>query len=107
DPVKESLRTRESPSHSSATDAARSRDAGTTLTTPAGIPASAASSANARADKGVSSAGLATMVQPAASAGAILRASMAMGKFHGVIAAATPTGSLVTMILRPGAVSGT
>jgi hypothetical protein len=30
-----------------------------------------------------------------------LRASMAMGKFHGVMAAATPTGSLATMIRRP------
>src|SRR5580658_9058337 len=101
DPVKESLRTRESFNHGLTTAAARSRDAGTTLMTPAGMPALAARNASASADNGVSSAGLAITVQPAARAGAILRASMAIGKFHGVIAAATPTGSLVTMILRP------
>ena len=33
------------------------------------------------------------MVQPAASAGATLRGIMDMGKFHGVMAAATPTGA--------------
>jgi hypothetical protein len=31
-------------------------------------------------------------VQPAAMAGAILRAPMAMGKFHGVISRQGPTG---------------
>jgi hypothetical protein len=31
-------------------------------------------------------------VQPAASAGPALRVIIAAGKFHGVIAAATPTG---------------
>ena len=35
---------------------------------------------------GVSWAGLTIMVQPAASAGPILRVPMASGKFHGVIA---------------------
>lgn len=39
----------------------------------------------------MSSAGLTTQVQPAASAGAALRPNMAMGKFQGVISAATPT----------------
>ena len=38
------------------------------------------------------------MVQPAARAGATLRVIMAAGKFQGVIAAHTPTGSLVTTI---------
>ena len=33
------------------------------------------------------------MVQPAANAGATLRVIMAVGKFHGVIAAQTPMGS--------------
>ena len=37
--------------------------------------------------------GLITNVQPAASAGAALRVIMALGKFHGVIAATTPTAA--------------
>ena len=47
---------------------------------------------------GVSSAGLTTTVQPAASAGETLRVIMAKGKFHGVIAATTPTGCFITMM---------
>ncbi|MNT76770.1 hypothetical protein D3C72_2158170 [compost metagenome] len=43
-----------------------------------------------------------TTVQPAAKAGAILRAIIASGKFHGVIAATTPTGSFNTIMRRPG-----
>ncbi len=43
-------------------------------------------------------AGFDTMAQPTASAGATFRASMAFGKFHGVIAPTTPTGCLMTMI---------
>src|SRR5262249_2939224 len=38
-------------------------------------------------------AGFQTTVLPYASAGAIFQAGMAMGKFQGVIAATTPTGS--------------
>ena len=64
----------------------------TTLKQPAGKPARSASSAIASADRGVSSAGLTTTVQPAASAGATLRAIIALGKFQGVMAATTPTG---------------
>ena len=67
-----------------------------TLNTPAGIPARSPSSARARAEKGVAEAGLTTMVQPAASAGPALRVIIAAGKFHGVIAAHTPIGSLIT-----------
>ncbi|MCY1210383.1 hypothetical protein D9M68_500570 [compost metagenome] len=67
-----------------------------TLNSPAGSPARSASTASASADSGVSSAGLSTMAQPAASAGPALRVIMASGKFHGVIAAHTPTGSLTT-----------
>ena len=63
-----------------------------TLKIPAGTPACNASSAMASADSGVSAAGFSTTAQPAASAGATLRAIMALGKFHGVIAATTPTG---------------
>ncbi len=66
------------------------------LITPAGIPARSASSAIASADNGVSFAGLHTTVHPAASAGAIFRASMAFGKFQGVMHATTPTGCLIT-----------
>ncbi len=67
-----------------------------TLRTPAGTPARSASTARARADNGVCSAGLTTMVHPAASAGDTLRVTMPEGKFHGVMAAHTPTGSLST-----------
>ncbi|EXI65992.1 MAG: hypothetical protein AW08_02731 [Candidatus Accumulibacter adjunctus] len=63
-----------------------------TLNTPAGKPASCARTASASAVSGVCSAGLTTTVQPAASAGASLRVIIASGKFHGVIAAQTPTG---------------
>ena len=38
-------------------------------------------------------------MQPAARAGAILRAAIAAGKFHGVTSSATPTGWCSTMIL--------
>ncbi len=81
----------------------------TILMTPAGTPARSASSTKANADKGVRFAGLHTTVQPAASAGAILRVSIAFGKFHGVIQATTPTGCLITTMrlsaAGPGIVS--
>lgn len=77
--------------------------------TPAGIPACSARTPSARAESGVSSEGRATMVQPVAKAGAILRASMALGKFQGVIAPTTPTGCFSTMMrlsgIWPGMVS--
>ncbi len=41
-------------------------------------------------------AGFTTMVQPAASAGPAFRVIMADGKFQGVMAAQTPTGSFST-----------
>ncbi len=64
-------------------------------------------SATASAVSGVSLAGLSTTVQPAASAGPILRVAIAAGKFHGVISTLTPTGWRTTRIrLAPdGAVS--
>ena len=71
-----------------------------TLSTPGGKPARCASSASTSAEKGVASAGLMTTVQPAASAGATLRVIIDDGKFHGVIAAQTPTGSLMTTSRR-------
>ncbi len=101
EPVKVILRTRASASHTSTTSGVRSREAVTMLIVPAGKPASSARRTSASEVSGVSSAGLATTVQPAASAGAILRAIIAAGKFHGVIAATTPTGSLTAIMLRP------
>jgi hypothetical protein len=68
----------------------------TTFRTPLGSPARSASSASAKADSGICSAGLATTVHPAARAGATLRVIIAIGKFQGVIAATTPTGCLTT-----------
>ena len=65
----------------------------TTLTTPAGIPASCAISASARAVSGVWLAGLMMTVLPQASAGATFHDVSSSGKFHGTIAATTPTGS--------------
>ena len=47
-----------------------------------------------------------TIVQPAASAGPALRVIIAFGKFHGVTAAQTPIGCLITTILRSGACAG-
>ena len=64
----------------------------TTSSTPGGMPACSASRASARAVSGVCSAGFTTTVQPTASAGATLRVIIEAGKFHGVIAAHTPTG---------------
>src|SRR5471032_515821 len=74
----------------------------TTLNTPAGTPARSASWARASAENGVASAGLSTIVHPAASAGPTLRVIIAIGKFHGVMAAQTPIGYLVTSRRRSG-----
>ncbi len=76
------------------------RVVGITLRTPAGSPASASSSANRSVVSGVRSAGLITTVQPAASAGAILRVAIASGKFQGVMRSTGPTGCCDT-IMRP------
>jgi hypothetical protein len=72
----------------------------TTLSTPGRKPARDASSASASAENGVAPAGLMMTVQPAASAGETLRVIIEDGKFHGVIAAQTPTGCLITMSRR-------
>ncbi len=64
--------------------------------TPGGRPARSPSSASASAESGVSAAGFTTKAQPAASAGPALRVIIALGKFHGVIAATTPIGCLIT-----------
>ena len=70
--------------------------------TPFGIPARSAKTPITSADSGVSLAGRATKAQPAAKAGAALRVIIALGKFHGVIEAATPIGCLITVIRLSG-----
>ncbi len=72
----------------------------TMLITPFGKPTRSASTASASAEYGVSSDGFRMMVHPAASAGATFRVIIAFGKFHGVMAAQTPTASLSTMMRR-------
>ena len=57
-----------------------------TLSTPSGSPASWKIRASESIVSGVCCAGFMTIVQPAASAGPILRVPIAAGKFHGVIA---------------------
>src|SRR5439155_21180789 len=73
-----------------------------TLNTPFGTPARSASSTSASAENGVCEAGFNTTVQPAAIAGPALRVIMASGKFHGVMHATTPIGSLVTTMRLSG-----
>lgn len=65
----------------------------TMFNTPGGSPARRPSSPSSRADSGVCSAGLSTVVHPAASAGATFQAAISRGKFHGMICPQTPTGS--------------
>src|SRR4051794_40423799 len=97
EPVNDSLRTRGS-STIAATTAPAVRVV-TQFTTPAGTPASSRMPTIASAVSGVSVAGFRTTVQPAASAGPILRVAMAAGKFHGVTRTATPIGCRSTRIL--------
>src|SRR5208283_4574773 len=66
----------------------------TIFTTPFGQPTFNSNSPRRSAVSGVSSAGLSTTVQPVASAGPIFQAAIIHGKFHGIIAPTTPTGSL-------------
>ncbi len=73
---------------------------GMTFTTPAGRPTSSRSCTNAIVVSGVRAGGLITTVQPAASAGAILRVAIASGKFHGVMKNDGPTARCET-IMRP------
>src|SRR5262245_24094415 len=74
---------------------------GTTLNTPAGTPAFAATSASSSPSSGVSGDGLSTTVQPAANAGTYLNAAWVCGTFHGVTAATTPTGTYDTRVRVP------
>ncbi len=61
------------------------------FSTPGGSPASVRICASASIDSGVSAAGLTMIVQPAATAGPILRVPIAVGKFHGVMNRHGPT----------------
>ena len=98
EPVNDSLRVR--PSLISGSITAPELCVTTTLSTPRGRPHSCRMRARASIDSGVCLAGLTTMVQPAATAGPILRVPMAMGKFHGVISRQGPTGCFMVSI-RP------
>ena len=65
----------------------------TTLRTPGGKPASRASSASLIAVSDVSGDGYSTTVLPAARAGPSFQEVSSIGKFHGTMAATTPSGS--------------
>ena len=78
----------------------------TTLSTPAGRPASSSTAASASIVSGVCWAGLTTIVQPAAMAGAILRVPIARGKFHGVTNRQGPTGFFIVSSRLPPAGAG-
>ena len=64
----------------------------TTLKTPSGRPTSSISSASRVAVSGDHSAGLRTMVFPAARHGAMRHVDSISGAFQGMISPATPTG---------------
>src|SRR5207237_3648899 len=64
----------------------------TRLTTPRGTPASSRIFTKLSAESGVSVAGLKTTVLPHTSAGTIFHDGIAIGKFHGVTIAHTPSG---------------
>ena len=65
----------------------------TTLTTPAGMPASSSARPSSSGPAGASSEGLTTTALPAASAGATFLMVISSGWFHGVIWPTTPTGT--------------
>ena len=66
------------------------------LATPGGRPASSRISPSTRVEPEVSSLGLTTAVQPAASANGSFWLTIRNGKFHGVMIATTPMGSRTT-----------
>ena len=78
-------------------DDALPRSEVTMLMTPLGNPASSASAMTAKAERGVSSAGLHTTVHPLARAAPNFLVIMALGKFHGVMIPATPIGCLMNI----------
>jgi len=94
DPVNESLRRRWSDRSGPVSPA--DLVVGTTLTAPAGTPASMSTAARAREVSGVSADGLRTLAHPAAMASASLRVAIARGKFHGVMNKHGPTGRRIS-----------
>jgi hypothetical protein len=62
------------------------------LSTPAGMPASSASSPRRAAVSGDSSLIFSTAVLPKARQGATFQVAVMKGTFHGLISAHTPTG---------------
>mmetsp|Transcript_21663 Transcript_21663/g.33586 ORF Transcript_21663/g.33586 Transcript_21663/m.33586 type:complete len:264 (+) Transcript_21663:636-1427(+) len=66
----------------------------TRLNAPGGNPASCTIAANSSDERGAASDGFSTHVQPTASAATTLSTTWFIGQFHGVMSAATPTGSI-------------
>ena len=71
-----------------------------TLSTPAGRPASAATSASIEQVSGAHSGGLSTTVLPAARAGPTFHVLSISGAFQGVISAATPGGLVADVVVH-------
>src|ERR671915_1191759 len=78
----------------------------TMFRTPSGRPASASIRTRAAAFREALPAGFMTMVLPQIRAGAIFHDGIASGKFHGVMRATTPRGSLIEVWLTPGRAEG-
>ena len=78
----------------------------TTLRRPFGSSASCRASINTCVCSALSSLGLMTTVQPAATAEASLRQMNSVFAFQAVIRPATPTGSKVTVVLPQLRVNG-
>ena len=79
----------------------------TRLSTPFGSPASTRTSTRRTASIGVYDAGLNTTALPSTSAGMIFQVGIANGKFHGVIAATTPSGARIDIAHLFGSSAGT
>ncbi len=105
EPVNEILRTASLRSRCSDTFAGTPN---TRLSTPRGTPASLKQRTSSTQLPGVSSDALMMIEHPAASAAPIFRAGVRVGKFHGVNAVTTPTGSWITSwrvpLTRPGTI---
>jgi len=76
------------------------------LSTPSGRPASVRMRTRAAAFREALPAGFMTMVLPEIRAGAIFHEGIASGKFHGVMRATTPKGSLMELWVTPGRAEG-
>ena len=79
---------------------------GITLMAPAGVPASSNTFAISSSAQQVNSGGLTIMAFPVAKPGPTYSIGIITGKFHGVIAAQTPTGRRTVNILRFRSVVG-